>query len=1234
MTRLFRCALGLLIVVSATAFAQETRGTIVGHVLDEQGGAMPGVSVTITNVDTNVSATLTTNSTGYYQAPLLLPGNYRVTAELQGFKTSVRSGIILSVAQQSSVDLTLGVGAVSETVTVSGEAPILETGVLTTGQNLDRRSVESLPMFSNMPVLLTRFVTGVNSSANVPYVAQGFVNRTSSDTSAPGGVGGNEWTIDGATNNGSDRRLASSPNSDMIEEVRIETANFDASFGHGTGLGISMMTRSGTNAMRGTLNYQYWNNQWNAPRYFAKRNYYANIEQARARGDNALADSLASQKINSLGKSNNVASTLGGPIVRNKLFAFVNYSYNKDDRPVNPTQHTIPTDAHLRGDFSDLLAIDPVRYQIYDPVSVKPDPARPGFFIRDPFPGNIIPQGRAINPMYQHYIKFLPKPNNNPTDPRQEPTNNYLVRTYTDPIQSQIYGERFDYNHSSTHRFFGRWSGSRFTEGLDDWTYQSAAIHSEDMKRTTNAGTGNWTWVKSGTTVIDAQLSANAFHEGGDRKTLATLRSADVGLPAYLDEKCAASDEARTGSTRGSSCALPRVDILGYQTLGKNAAEGYDTQNLQFTANLTHVRAEHTLKFGTDTRRHSRTGFLPGVSQGQYSFDPTYTRRYSDTAILTPGNLGLSWAAFMLGIPTTSTINTPVDYATSSPYYSAFAQDAWRASSKLTVNVGLRFEFERGMTETADRMITSFDPDFVPAFAEQVVSAYARSPIPEVSVAAFRENLRGGAVYAGQDGQSRRGWKSQAMWLPRASAAYQVNDGMVVKGGYGVYYDTLNATAITPNQLGFSTITSVPSSNDFGQTWVSGDPRRGISPLVDPFPVRADGTRFVTPVGTSLGGNFVAGQALTYGNLDREHARLQRWRAGVQKELGRNMAIEVAYVGTYSDRVDVNSFVGNNTQNILRQDVLPEQYWNHTQTRNTVLQTSNNQNVANPFFIGNLTSLRTSNPALYNQLAAQALFTSPTIQKNRLLRPFPHMSVGNGLQAQAQPLGKVRTHAIEVAFQRRFSQGLSLNAAYSGIRAEEWLYIINEYDAAPTQWITSQQARPHRITLNGVYELPFGRGRRFLSNGGLLGMILGGWQTGQTFEWQPGPLLQFQNVFFYGDVNDIAIDDPTLDQWFNVDAGFERSATRIPADFQERLFPLRIDGLRGHATLLLNSSISRTFPLVGRSMLQIRLDAANMLNRQQFANPQLNPTATDFGRVTANANTEPRFLILMSKVTF
>ena len=521
-----------------------------------------------------------------------------------------------------------------------------------------------------------------------------------------------------------------------------------------------------------------------------------------------------------------------------------------------------------------------------------------------------------INPMYQHYIKFLPTPNNNPTDPRQEPTNNYLVRTYTDPIQSQIYGARFDYNHSNSHRFFGRWSGSYFTEGLDDWTYQSVGIHSEDMKRTTNAGTGNWTWVKSSSTVFDAQLSANAFHEGGERKTLATMRSADVGLPAYLDDKVRRLRRGAHGkrarqlvrAAESRDRRLPDIRRQRGRRVRHDESAGHGEHDPRPCQ--PHVEVRHRHAEALEDRLPA--GSEPGSVQLRCRPTPggIPIRRWSRRA-----TSGLSWAAFMLGIPTSSTLNTPVDYATSSPYYSAFAQEAWRATSKLTVNLGLRFEVEQGMTEKADRMITSFDPDFVPAFAEEVVAAYARNPIPEVSVDAFRQNLRGGAIYAGQDGQSRRGWKSQVMWLPRASAAYQVNDGMVVKGGYGVYYDSLNATAITPNQLGFSTVTTVPSSNDFGQTWASGNPRAGISPLVDPFPVRADGTRFVTPVGTSLGGNFVAGQSITYGNLDREHARLQRWRAGVQKELGRNMAIELAYVGTYSDDVDLN----------IRQDILPAQ---------------------------------------------------------------------------------------------------------------------------------------------------------------------------------------------------------------------------------------------------------------------------------------------------------------------
>jgi len=202
------------------------------------------------------------------------------------------------------------------------------------------------------------------------------------------------------------------------------------------------------------------------------------------------------------------------------------------------------------------------------------------------------------------------------------------------------------------------------------------------------------------------------------------------------------------------------------------------------------------------------------------------------------------------------------------------------------------------------------------------------------------------------------------------------------------------------------------------------------------------------------------------------------------------------------------------------------------------------------------------------------------------------------------------------------------------MRAEEWRTIINEFEMAPTMWFTTNDARPHRITTGVVWDLPFGRGRTFLDNGGVWGKILGGWTTSHTFEYQPGPLLDWGNIFFYGNVDDIKSDDSSLDRWFNVDAGFERNSTRVPADFQKRVFPLRVEGLTGDETMLLNSTISRTFPVRGRVNLQVRLDAINSLNHQRFNNPSLNPTATDFGRVTGNANTEPRFIIVITKLTF
>src|SRR6185436_15580109 len=258
---LWLCVLAALLPLGA--LAQETRGNISGTIRDPQG-VVPGASVTITNVDTNISQHLLTNESGYFEAPLLNPGTYVVTVEMTGFRKATRANIALGVAQQVSVPFTLEVGAISEEVVVRAEAPLLDTNTVSSGANFDARLVEALPMFSNMPITLSRFSPSVNVNDAQTQVSQGYVDNTSLSAGSGLGlplagtqnpltppVGGNNFTLDGANTNGSNRRIAASPNSDMIQEMRVESANFDASVGHGLGLQISMMTRAGTARQRG-----------------------------------------------------------------------------------------------------------------------------------------------------------------------------------------------------------------------------------------------------------------------------------------------------------------------------------------------------------------------------------------------------------------------------------------------------------------------------------------------------------------------------------------------------------------------------------------------------------------------------------------------------------------------------------------------------------------------------------------------------------------------------------------------------------------------------------------------------------------------------------------------------------------------------------------------------------------------------------------------------------------------
>ena len=1210
MKRLVATLILAFCTAAAPVAAQETRGAIQGRVLDPSSAAMPRAVVVVENVDMNTVTRLTTNDTGYYEATLLLPGNYRVSAEAAGFKKTMRSGLVLPLSGTLGIDLALEVGGVTETVSVTAQAPVLETATVSSGRTMENRSVMDMPVIANNTMVLVKMSPGLFTGGVNDYLGPHSISGAS-DYSTGAGAGGNEWSIDGVPSNGANRQTAYLPAVDTVQEMRVETSNFDASVGHGTMANVTMMTKAGTNSYHGTLTEQHWQQRWQGTNFFTRQLYYKSIAAAETAGNSALADQLRSQDKQAAGRSNNYVGTVGGPVRipkvyngRDRLFFFFSYQGNKDQVADLPSRinTTIPTMAERTGDFSRYLQIDPVRYQVYDPLSVRVDPARAGHYIRDPFAGNILPKTRMVNPMAATYLKLLPATNND-NDPRREPTNDYLssaplIRDYA------AYGSRIDFQKSDRHRFFGRWTKNNWANYAGDWTYTTVkGLQSLAQTRRNRGGTFDWVYTVNSRTVLDVAVAVNEYKDGGDPQTAMQYKPSDFGLPAYLDEKA------------GGQHILPIVNISGYNSISTTypVVTAYRTTSAK--ADLTQIRGSHSVRAGFDVRQQYRTGGGGGNTSGTFGFGNTYTRKNDDT--FTPaGNLGLSWAAFLMGIPDNMSVATNDSYAMMNPYYAWYGQDTWRLTPKLTLNFGLRVEYELGPTERYNRMLLGFDPTAKLPITDAAQAAYGRAVIPELSAADFK--VAGGSLYAGVGGQGRQLWKSQLMWLPRVAVAYQVSPKTVLRAGYGVFYDTLNVLNQGPDQTGYSRTTSTVVTNDFGTNWLAGNPRAGVPPVADPFPVRADGTRFDSATGSALGLMARAGRGWSFNDYNYEHARLQRWRLGVQQQLGADTTVEVAYVGERASDIPLAHSLS----------ALPAKYWATGNARDNTVASNMTQNVTNPFRITNFSALQSSDAAQYTNLATLGFYTSGTIQKQLLLRTYPQM---NGLTQSNTPVGKANTDSLQVVVQRRFAKGFNLNAGYTRMRARAADYFYNEFDAEP-DWRTTNDARPHRFTAGGIYEFPFGRGRAFLKSG-ILSHIVGGFQTAASYEWQPGALLEWGNLFYYGDPSDIAQGSRTLDRWFNT-ANFERTSAKLPAAYQARVFPTRVEGVRGDMTNQWNTNVQRNFTVREGVVLQLRVDAINLQNRSQFAGPNVNPSSTDFGRVTAQSNTTKRFVQAQIRLRF
>jgi hypothetical protein len=1203
-------------MVTGPGYAQETRGMIHGRLMDPQASAVAGAQVTVRNTATNTTVRLSTNETGYYEASLLLPGEYTVEGEASGFKKSVRRGIVLSIGGRAEIDLQLELGSISESVSVTGEAPILDTSTASSGRVIERKALE-LPTPSGNAMQLVRLTPGVQSSGNLNYnTAHAFGTV---DFFLPGKIGGPEYSVDGAPNNGNGRNPGYQPHVDTIQEVKVETGNFDAAIGHSSGVNVSMMTKAGTNRLHGTATWEHFQQRWSGTEFFPRQLYYNNIAKAEAQGNKALADQLREQPKQPGGLFNSFAATIGGPVVipkvvngRNKLFFFFGVDgYRKSAPPAgDKLPITLPTMANRTGDYSQLLRVDASRYQIYDPLTVRADPARATHYVRDNFPGNIIPKSRQINPTTAAYLKLLPTPNNESSNPNAEPSNNYLAVGMPFIWNYNALNNRVDYNYSEKHRFFGRWSWSDFKEDYYDWMYETyRGLEKAGLNRHNAGATVDWVYTRSAATMLDVAVGVTQFRDGYQNDVPLKFKASDVGLPAYIDQQA------------GALTILPDMYFTGYTPVGPNAQRtGYPvmTRYRMGTgkATLTHIRGNHSLTAGIDVRQHFRTGGGGGSTSGAFTFNNTFTRRNDDT--FTPaGDLGHSWAAYQLGIPSGITIANNDTYVTSNPYYGWFVQDNWRVTRKLSLNVGLRLEYELGPKERFNRAISYFDPAATLPIAAAAQAAYAQSPIPELSAAQF--SVKGGSLYAGSNGASGRIWGNELMWLPRISTAYQINSKTVLRAGYGMFFDTNNVLIYAPDQTGFSRPTSTTVSNDFGSTWLVGRPQAGVSALQDPFPVRSDGTRFDVATRDALGVMARAGRGWSFRDQDFLHARVNRWRAGVQRQLTANTVLEAAYSGTWGDHISIS-------QNL---SPLPQQYWATGTVRNDAIANNLNANVRNPFLLSNFADLRKTNPLVYQDMSTQGFFTSSTIRKQSLLRAFPQM---NGLTNQNSSVGKSKSHDLELSLQRRFSKGLQLNAGYTRLWVKDADYFYNEFDTDPS-WRPSNNGRPHRIVASGIYELPFGKGKP-LAGKGVPSAVLGGFQISLTWDYQPGPLIDFGNLYYYGDLANINTGTRTLDRWFNTD-GFERSSAKGPAAYQTRVFPNRIDGLRGDCVNIWNADVHRNFRIREGMALQIRADALNLFNRSNFANPVTDPFSTNFGRVIATTgNITKRYIQLHARLSF
>ena len=1114
---------------------------------------MPQAKITATALDTAVASTTETNNDGYYTLPALSPGRYSLLVEKSGFSPVHESGLALTVQQVARVDITLTVGQLAESVQVTAQTPLLESESATLGQVVNNRQVTELPLLGRNSYALAMLVPGVRPSTGVNNMV---VDQISTVSYAINGQrpNSNEFLLDGAPNSAAaQNQPVVNANPDTVQEFKVETNNFSAEYGRASGGVFNVITKSGTNALHGSLFEFIRNDVLNANDWFANR---SNTRRPPF-------------------KFNQFGGSLGGPVVipkvyngRNRTFFFVNTELVRFAQGVTFTG-TLPDPQMLAGNFSNARLANGQLVTIYDPATTRLNPAGAGY-IRDPFPGNIIPSDR-IDPVARAYSKLIPAPN---IPGKALGATNY-ARTDSNRIEKNSYSARVDHNFDANNRVFARFS-------YDDTPWNRALVYGSDFATSTpSAGPQTfrrWNGVVEGSRVFAPTLIGTVRYSATRlvnfrRPYSDNFNIESLGLPSYLRAGMVDPISLPALTITGNSVASSVSNVIVGGLIGATDYINFGNTSHALQGNVTKSLSSHTLKIGGEYRVIQFNNLQVADTATNFGFSPQWTQGPNPTASSTTAGLGL--ASFLLGIPSGGVAPVPA-LAQTTKYYALFLQDSWKLTPKITVNWGLRYDYEAPRTDRYNQL-SNFD-------------FQAASPLQVPGLA-----LNGGLIFPGVNGLPRGQVNpDRNNFAPRLGIAWRVTPKTVIRTGGGIFYAGTTGLGAGPGAFGVSgyqATTSLVTSQD------------GVTPTVrwsNPYP-----TGFNRPTGSSAGLSTLLGQSIQFADRGNVTPVSYQWNFNIQQELPGRVLFEIGYAGSRGLHLFEN------------------RQWNQLDPQYLAQGDRLRQTVSNPF-AGKI---------------AVGTFASPTITRAQLLRPYPQFdsvasqasswasSTYHALEMRAE---KRYSNGFNVLASYTYSKILDYGTGPFGGETLGSSSIQN-WSNLQAEWGVSTLDQTHRFIFNTVYELPF-----FKDGHGLLGKTLGGWQTGAIWSaYSGGPLgvtSAVNNTFSQGggqrpnwNGQNPCVADPTPDRWLDA------SVFSAPPAYMFGNAPRTFGGCRSAGANQVDATLTKNTRITERWNIQLRTEIFNVANSVRFNPPNQTSGNAQFGVVNSQANL-PRIIQFGLKV--